>query len=139
MNKVAFYYRKDLNVTKHGEYKAGSDMKMGDPVRRDDATGTLVLAQNSDEFEGIVDAVRWNVQGGDTLDIKKDEICRVGVGVDYEFVVKGGSSDFSSINENTEVGVNAGKFVIVDGTTVTKAVGKVIKKFDSGEVVVRIY
>lgn len=138
MNKVAFYYRKDLNVTKHGEYKAGTAMKMGDAVMRDDATGKAILAPTSDDFEGIVDAIRYNVQGNDSLDIKADELVRVGVGKDFEFVVKG-NHNFGVLAEQDEIGVKNGKFVAVDGTDVTKAVGKIVKKFISGEVVVRIY
>lgn len=136
MNKVAFYYRKDLNVTKHGEYKAAADMMMGDAGKRNEITGLVELAANSSEFEGIIDAVRWNVQGSDSLEIKKGERCRIGVGVDYEFVVKG-NHNFSGLDEGAEIAVENGKFVAP--TEGNDAVGKIIKKFKSDEVVVRIY
>lgn len=135
MNQIAFYYRKDLNVTKHGEYKAGADMKMGDAVKRDESTGTIVLATNSDDFEGIVDILRWNVQGNDSLEITSGERCRIGVGVDYEFVIKDGTY-LDAIAEGTELEVANGKFVAL---ATGKAVGKLIKKFISGEKVIRIY
>jgi hypothetical protein len=139
MNEVAFYYRKDLNVTKHGEYKASVAMVMGDAGKRNDATGNVELAATSAEFEGVVDAIRFNVQGNDSLEIKADERVRIGVGDDYEFVVKGNHSALDTLAENAEVGVLDGKFVAVDGTTVTVAVGRLIKKFASGENVVRVY
>lgn len=139
MNKVAFYYRKDLLVTKHGEYKAAVDMVMGDAVKRNDVTLEVELAANSDEFEGVVDKIIYNVQGNDSLELKADERVRVGVGKDYEIVVKGNHEALDNLNEGDEVGVNNGKFVAVDGTTVTVAVGKLLKKFGSGENVIRIY
>lgn len=137
MNKVAFYYRKDLNVTKHGEYKAGTALTMGDAVTINDATGEVTLASNSASFNGIVDIIRYNVQGNDSLAIEADERVRVGVGIDYEIVVKG-NHDFSAITEGAEVAVTNGKFVAPTAGT-NEAVGKVVKKFQSGEVVVRIY
>lgn len=139
-NKVSFYYRKDLNVTKHGEYKvsAGLDGKpFGTAVKRNDATGEIEVAATSGEFEGIVDKVIYNVQGNDDLTVAAEELARIGVGKDYEFVVKGAVAVTG--NKGDEVGVNAGEFVPVDGTTVTDAVGKIVEKFANGEVAVRIY
>ena len=139
MNQVAFYYRKDLLVIKHGEYKADVAMTMGDAVYRDETTGTVKLASTSADFEGIVDKIIFNTQGNDSLAINAGERVRCGVGVDYEIVVKGNHTALDALAEGDEVGVVNGKFVDVDGTTVTQAVGKLIKKFDSGENVVRIY
>ncbi|ARC72568.1 MULTISPECIES: hypothetical protein [Bacillus] len=139
MNKVAFYYRKDLNVTKHGEFKAAVNMLQGDAVKRNDVTGQAEIAANSDEFEGVVDVIRYNVQGNDTLDIEAGERVRVGVGKDFEIVVKGNHPALDALNKGAEVGVANGKFVAVDGTDVTVAVGKLVEKFISGEKVVRIY
>ena len=138
-NEVSFYYRKDLNVTKHGEFKAAAAMVMGDAVKRNDVTGEVELAATSAEFEGIVDKILLNVQESDSLDLKAGERVRCGVGNDYEIVVKGNHAALDSLAEGDEVGVNAGKLVEVDGTTVTVAVGKLVKKFPNGENVVRIY
>lgn len=138
-NPVSFYYRKDLNVTKHGEFKASVDMLMGDAVKRNDVTGEVELASTSADFEGIVDKIMLDYQGSDSLALKADERVRCGVGVDYEIVVKGNHDDVDALAEGDEVGVVNGKFVAVDGTTVTVAVGKLLKKFPNGEKVIRIY
>lgn len=135
MNKVAFYYRKDLLVIKHGEYKASVDMVMGDAVKRNDITKELEFASNSAEFEGIVDKIIFNTQGTDSLDIKAKERCRIGVGKDYEFVIKNGTY-LDALAVGDEVEVLNGKFQKV---TTDTAVGKVVQKFDSGEKVIRIY
>ena len=139
MNNVAIYYRKDLGVTKHGEYKSAVAMTMGDAVKRNDVTLEVELAATSAEFEGIVDIIRFNTQGDDTLAIAEGERVRCGVGKDFEIVVKGNHTALDALAEGDEVGVVNGKFVDVDGTTVTQAVGKLVKKFASGENVIRVY
>lgn len=140
-NKVSFYYRKDLGVTKHGEYKVSTGLAgkpFGTAVKRNDATGELEVATTSADFEGIVDKVIYNIQGDDDLTVSDGELARIGVGSDYEFVAKGAVSVTG--NKGDEVGVDAnGAFDIVDGTTITAAVGKIVEKFANGEVVVRIY
>ncbi|WP_257064287.1 hypothetical protein [Priestia megaterium] len=137
MNQVAFYYRKDLLVIKHGEYKAAVAMTMGDAVKRNETTKELELAATSAEFEGIADKIIFNTQGNDSLAIAADERCRIGVGKDYEFVIKNGTY-LDGLAAGTEVGVLNGKFQALDAT-VTVAVGKVVDVFDSGEKAIRIY
>jgi len=136
-NKVSFYFRKDFNVTKHGEYKAGTDLLQGDAVKRNQSTKELEIAQNSEEFEGV--AFKWllNTQGTDNLEIPAGQRCLVGVGTDYEFVILGNQEGLQGMNEGEQVAVEAGKFVSPsDGND---AVGEVVQKFPNGEVAVLIY
>lgn len=137
-NQISFYYRKDLNVTKHGEYKAGTDMLMGDAVKRNETTLELELAANSAEFEGIVDKQLYNVQGSDTLELKKGERVRCGVGVDYEIVVKGNHPALGAMAAGDEVAVENGKFVAPTPDT-NGPVGRIVEKFANEEVCIRIY
>jgi hypothetical protein len=135
-NSKSFYYRKDLNVTKHGEYKASVEMPFGSAVKRNDANGTIELAASSAEFEGIADKIIYNVQGNDSLVLEADERGRIGVGKDYEFVTKGAVSVTGA--KGDEVAVVDGAFVApVAGTN--EPVGKIIEKFPNGETVIRIY
>lgn len=136
-NKVSFYYRKDLNVTKHGEYKAAEDLVQGDAVKRNDKTKEIELATSSADFEGIVSKWMLNTQGADSLAIKAGDRALVGVGPDYEIVVKGNHDALKNLDNGAEVGVANGKFVATDEDT--DAVGKVVDKFPNGEIAVRIY
>ena len=137
-NQKSFYYRKDLSVTKHGEYRvsAGLDGKpFGTAVKRNVVTGEIEVAANSKEFEGIVDKVIVNDQGTDDLTLKKGELARVGVGKDYEFVAKGAVAITGK--KGDEVAVSNGEFVApAEGNA---AVGKIVEVFPNQEVVVRIY
>src|SRR5690625_7840624 len=101
-NKVSFYFRKDFNVTKHGEYKAGTDLLQGDAVKRNQSTKELEIAQNSEEFEGV--AFKWllNTQGTDNLEIPAGQRCLVGVGTDYEFVILGNQEGLQGMNEGEQ-------------------------------------
>jgi hypothetical protein len=133
-NKVSFYYRKDLNVTKHGEYKAAVDMPFGTAAKRNDVTLQVELAANSAEFEGVVDKVIFNVQGADDLTVKAGERCRVGVGKDYEIVLMKDKLG-STVVVGDKIEVKNGKFQKV---TTDTAVGKVVAIFPNGETVLRI-
>jgi hypothetical protein len=133
-NKVSFYYRKDLNVTKHGEYKAAVAMPFGTAVKRNDVTLEAEVAANSAEFEGVVDKVIFNVQGADDLNIAAKERCRVGVGKDYEIVLMKDKLG-STVVVGDKIEVKDGKFQKV---TTDTAVGKVVAIFPNGETVLRI-
>ena len=133
-NKVSFYYRKDLNVTKHGEYKAAVDMPFGTAVKRNDVTGEAEVAANSAEFEGVADKVIFNVQGADDLTLKAKERCRVGVGKDYEIVLMKDKLG-STVVVGDAIEVKTGKF---QKKTTDTAVGKVVAIFPNGETVLRI-
>lgn len=137
-NPKSFYYRKDLQVTKHGEYKVGASLDkkpFGTACKRNDITGEIEIAANSAAFEGIVDKIIINVQGNDDLTLKTGERARIGIGKDYEFVVK--EAVTVTGNKGAEVAVTNGNFVAA--TAENKAVGKIVEKFPNGEVVVRIY
>lgn len=139
-NPKSFYYRKDLNVTKHGEYKLDADVSapipFGTAGKRNETTGEIEVAANSAEFEGIIDKIILTKQGNDDLTVKAGERARIGVGVDYEIVVKNAVSVTGA--KGAEVAVTNGAFVApTAGTNV--AVGKIVEKFPNGEVVVRIY
>lgn len=131
-----FFYRKDLNVTKHGEYKAAVDMKQGMAVKRNDATKQIELAATSAEFQGVVDKFIYNVDGNDTMEIAEGDRARVGVGADYEIVTEDIHTGIAASAVGTEVEVANGLFVPLSTGT---AVGKIVDKFANGEVVVRIY
>jgi hypothetical protein len=133
-NQLSFYYRKDLNVTKHGEYKAAVDMKQGMCAKRNDATLEIELATDGDDFEGIVDIIRYNVQEGDSLDIKEGERVRMGEGHEYEIVSKGLGYESLTAGANLTVENGLFKAAGVDD----KVVAKVLHKFDNDEVVIRI-
>lgn len=138
-NQKAFYYRKDLNVTKHGEYKVSAALAgkpFGTAVKRNNVTGELEIAANSKEFQGIVDKIIINKQGNDDLTVKQGELARIGVGIDYEFVVKNAVSVTGA--KGAQVAVSNGAFVApVAGTN--EAVGEIVEVFPNGETVVRIY
>lgn len=138
-NPKSFYYRKDRHVTKHGEFRVSAELDkapFGTAVKRNDETGEIEIAANSAEFEGIVDKIILNVQGNDDLTVKEGELARVGVGVDYEFVVKGAVAVTGA--KGDEVAVTNGAFVAPTAGS-NEAVGKIVEKFPNGEVVVRIY
>lgn len=132
VNKVSFYYRKDLNVTKHGEFIAGEDMMAGDIVKVDLTTGLVTKALTADDAVGIVDIIRYNIQGPDTLAIAKGERVRVGIGMDVEIVTLGGHPALEAVEVGGGLTVTAGKLTAGEGY------GKVVHKFANGEVVVRI-
>lgn len=136
-NPVTFYYRKDLQVTKHGEFKAGVDLDFGAPVKRDYTTGLLQPATNSTEFEGVVDKILLDVQQTDKgrLKVKAGERCRIGVGKDYEIVIKGLASADSALNKGDVVEVSNGKFV---KKNTGARVGQVVDKYANGELVIKI-
>lgn len=136
-NPKAFYYRKDLQVTKHGDMRVSAGLAgkpFGTAVKRNFATGELEVAANSAEFKGIVDKIILNVQGNDDLTVKSGELARIGIGKDYEFVVKGAVTVTG--NKNDEVEVYQGNFRT---KTTDTAVGRIIEKFPNGEIVVLIY
>ena len=133
-NPVSFYYRKDLNVTKHGEYKAAVAMPFGTAVKRNDVTLEAEVAANSAEFEGVADKVIYTIQGDDDLNLAAKERCRVGVGKDYEIVLMADKLG-STVAVGDKVEVKTGKFQKV---TTDTAVGKVVAKFANGETVIRI-
>ena len=132
VNKVSFYYRKDLNVTKHGEFIAGEALLAGDIVKVDLETGLVTKAETVNEAMGIVDIIRFNVQGADTLAIEEGERVRVGIGMDVEIVVLGNHEALAGLEVGAGLTVSAGKLIAGEGY------GKVIKKFANGEVAVRI-
>lgn len=138
-NRKSFYYRKDLNVTKHGEFRydkeATEAVAFGTACKRNDVTGEIEIAANSAEFEGIIDKIIITTQGNDNLTVEAGERCRIGVGVDYEFVAKGAVAITG--NKGAEVAVTNGAFVAP--TAENLAVGKIVEKFPNGETVVRIY
>ncbi|AXY82987.1 hypothetical protein vBBak6_027 [Bacillus phage v_B-Bak6] len=136
-NPVSFYYRKDLTVTKHGEYKAKVEMDFGTPAKIDPKTGLIEPAATSDEFEGIVDKIvlEWQESDKGRLKVKAGERCRIGIGTDYEFVVKGLASVDAALVVGDAVEVKAGKFIkLATGT----AVGKVTQKFANGEIAIAV-
>ena len=137
-NMKSFYYRKDLGVTKHGEYIIAENMKgkpFGTAAKRNEVTGEIEIAANSAEFEGIADKIIINVQGNDDLTFKAKERARIGVGMDYEFVAKNAVTITG--NKGDEVAVQNGNFVATtDGNA---AVGRIVEVFPNGEKVVRIY
>ena len=130
-NPVSFYYRKDLQVTKHGEFIAGEDLMMGDIVKVDIATGLVTKADATDAM-GIVDHIIYNVQGPDTLEIKEGERVRVGIGHDVEIVTKGCHEGLDGLAKGAKLTVADGKLVAGEGYA------QVIEVFANGEVVVRI-
>ncbi|AZU99054.1 hypothetical protein pW4_31 [Bacillus phage pW4] len=136
-NPVEFYYRKDLVVTKHGEYKAKVDMDFGTPAKIDPKTGLIEPAATSDDFEGIVDKIVLDWQGSDIgrLKVKAGERCRIGIGATYEFVVKGLASVDANLVLGDAVEVKAGKFIKL---ATGKQVGKVTQKFANGGIAIAI-
>lgn len=138
-NKKSFYYRKDLQVTKHGDMRVSAGLAgkpFGTAVKRNFVTNELEVAATSADFHGIIDKIIITKQGNDDLTVKKGELIRCGVGSDYEFVAKGAVTVTG--NKGDEVGVLNGNFTKLDAT-VTKAVGRIVEKFPNGEVAVLIY
>lgn len=136
-NPVAFYYRKDLTVTKHGEYKAKSAMDFGTAAKIDPKTGLIEPAATSDDFEGVVDRIvlDWQETDKSRLNVKAGERCRIGIGNDYEFVTKGLASVDAALVVGDAVEVKAGKFIKL---ATGKQVGKVTQKFANGEIAISI-
>lgn len=138
-NPKAFYYRKDLQVTKHGDHRVSAGLAgkpFGTAVKRNSLTGELEVAANSAAFQGIVDKIILNVQGNDDLTVKQGELARIGIGKDYEFVVKGAVSVTGA--KGAQVAVTNGAFVAPTAGT-NEAVGEIVEIFPNGETVVRIY
>lgn len=136
-NKVSFYYAEDLLVVKHGEFKAGANMKCGMIVKRDLETGKVVPATNATDAEGVVDKIMFQDVYGDKtsaqmMEIEEGERVRIGIGTQIVIVTLG-VHNLAALNEGDKVTVENGLLVAGEG------LGVITHKFANGEVAVRLW
>jgi len=107
-------------------FKAGEDLAEGDVVKLT-STG-LVKAADNEESKNILGVVLKGGKSGEEVTVKmKKEV--------FQIEKESGAS----LNVGDEFGIKGGKAAEVDGTTVTNAVGKVVKTYSTNVVDVIFY